>query len=46
VRAWLDICRAPSRGIVTQIALHDDPLIVRYFFVPDPIARLMGTRFR
>ena len=33
---------APSRDVVTEIALHYDPLIVRYLFVPDPIARLLA----
>ena len=43
---WLDNSRAPSRGVVTEIALHYDPLIVRYLFVPDPIARLLAARLR
>ena len=43
---WLDIGRAPSRSMVTEIALHYDPLIVRYLFVPDPIARLLAARLR
>ena len=44
--SWLDIGRAPSRSMVTEIALHYDPLIVRYLFVPDPIARLLAARLR
>ena len=34
-------------GLVPQeIALHDDPLLVRYLFVPDPIPRLLAARLR
>jgi hypothetical protein len=43
---WLDIGGAPSRAVVTEIALHYDPLVVRNLFVPDPIARLLTARLR
>jgi len=38
--AWLDIRGAPFGGVIAEIALHDDPLVVFHLFVPDPIARL------